>query len=289
MIAHSELILNPDGSIYHLGLKPGELAEKIILVGDPFRVPKVAAHFDSIALDKQKREFRTISGDMNGQRISVMSTGMGSDNIDIALTEIDALFNIDFKLRKVKENLTAVQMLRIGTCGGLQASLPDGAFVFSAKAIAAEGLFAHYQLDESIYTNPELDRFTAQNDATGQFYITQADPKFTELAQNHPDFHCGITYTACGFYGPQGRSVSRMQPKDHSILDKLHDLSIDREKVLNLEMETAAILGMSSLLGHQSASLSAVLANRARGTFVENSAELVEQLIQKGIEMLLAI
>ncbi len=278
-IAESELILNPDGSIYHLNLKPGQIANDIITVGDPGRVDIVAAHFDRIDIEVSKREFKTITGWIGSKRLTVISTGIGTDNIDIVFTELDALVNIDFESRTKKKTHTTLRFYRIGTSGSLFANLEVDSILISAMAIGLDGLMHYYNL---INSNKELKLVILANRALEKLpniasYAISATPelldKFVVLGAK------GITVTATGFYGPQGRSI--ISPlKSTTFLDDLSTIRFDDLIVTNLEMETAGIYGMSSILGHEAISINAIIANRIRQTFSERPGEVVEQLIK---------
>lgn len=279
-IPFSELIINPDGSIYHLLLKPGEVATNIITVGDQDRVESITKHFDSIEFTRQNREFKTSTGSMRGKRITVISTGIGTDNIDIVLNELDALFQFDFESRTRKNIFTKLNFVRIGTSGALQTDIPIDSFLVSAKALSFDRLFGFY--DEQNFDSPKnwpsrLDHIRP--------YITHAS--FNLLNRVPADFMRGITATMPGFYAPQGRSF-----RLRSVFDAgMHDLQstvIDGLRVTNLEMETAGIYGLAQLLGHNAISFNALLANRINGDFSKNPAETIEILIEKVLQWMLA-
>lgn len=292
MIPSTELILNADGSIYHLALLPEDIAHKIIFVGDPERIPQVTAHFDSILMKKAKREFHATTGIYKGQMLTVMSTGIGTDNIDIVMNELDALVNIDFASRTIKNELISLKIMRLGTCGGMQKELPVGTIVHSAYAVGADGLLTHYPSQNSA----EIERMndylaTAMPDfaSASEYYIVKSEG-FEALLQ-HPEIHKGITLTNKGFYGPQGRSLGRVKVAFPTLIDDFTDLRFPTDAgdlpILNLEMETAGILGLGGLLGHQCVSLSVILANRPLGIFAENPAQAVGNLIQTGLDLML--
>jgi len=278
-IAESELILNPDGSIYHLNLKPGQIANDIITVGDPDRVDTVAKHFDSIEFTISKREFKTVTGWMGSKRLTVISTGIGTDNIDIVFTELDALVNIDFESRTKKEVHTTLRFYRIGTSGSLHAPLDVNHILVSAMAIGLDGLMHYYNKDNS--AEEEQLNILANEALIGLPnvipYATSASVdlvnKFAHLGMK------GITVTATGFYGPQGRSVIA-SPKSATFLDDLSTINLNDLQVTNLEMETAGIYGMAAILGHEAISINAILANRIHQTFSKNPKEVVAQLIK---------
>lgn len=278
-IKESELILNPDGSIYHLNLKPENISNTIIFVGDQDRVSKVTSHFDSIEFETQKREFKTQTGYYKGKRISVISTGIGADNIDIVLNELDALVNIDFKTREVKDKLTSLNIIRIGTSGALQSNIPVDSFLLSTHALDINGMLQAYKID-SIRNYDIENAFIQQTD----WHIQKPNPivisgsdKLREKFKNET-FYKGLTATAGGFYGPQGR-VLRLELQDSKLNSKMDDFNFNGVKVTNLEMETSAIYGLSKLLGHEAISLNAIIANRVLGVFSENPNAVVENLI----------
>lgn len=284
-IAESELILNPDGSIYHLNLKPGDIAHDIITVGDPNRVAKVSKHFDKIDLEVTKREFITVTGWIGSKRITVISTGIGTDNVDIVFTELDALVNIDFATRKKKEEHTTLRFYRIGTSGSLHGPLDVDMFLVSSMAIGMDGLMHFYEQE---YTPKELELNSLVNQALTDLpgvipYCNSATPalvdKFSSLGMK------GITISATGFYGPQGRWVIA-KPKSVSFLDDMAEIKFGDLYVTNLEMETAGMYGMSTILGHEVISLNAILANRVKQTFSKKPKQLVEQLIKEFLEIL---
>ena len=278
-IKQSELILNPDGSIYHLNLRPEHLAPIVITVGDPDRVDHVSRHFDSIELKVQKREFKTHTGVYNKQRITVISTGIGSDNIDIVLNELDALVNIDFETRNVKSDLTSLKIIRIGTSGALQPDIAVDSFLLSSYALDINGMLQSYQIKN--IQHPDLEAAFCQHtnwDTERAKPVVVKNSKSLEHQLQSEEILRGITATCGGFYGPQGR-VLRLPPKDAIFRDKLQSFSFENIRITNFEMETSAIYGLSKLLGHKACSLNAILANRANGTFSTTPEETVDQLI----------
>lgn len=281
-LSESELILNPDGSIYHLCLKPGELAPLIFTVGDPQRVSSVSRHFDSIDLERRNREFLVHTGRLRNRRVSVISTGMGTDNIDIVWNEIDALFNIDFSTRTIKDNLQQITWVRLGTSGSIQANIPVGELVYTKKSIGLEGLMAFYESDqdqEQIAWQKALQPILPNNQAS----VFACDSELEAIVKS--TFKPGYTATFGGFYAPQGRTL-RAASKYPNIMDDLAALKVGSEQITNMEMETAGIYGLSALLGHRAISLNAIIANRANGEFSANSAEIVESMIQKALDAL---
>ncbi|PQB05969.1 nucleoside phosphorylase [Aureitalea marina] len=288
MIRESELILNPDGSIYHLGLLPQDLAETVITVGDPDRVDQVSRHFDRIELKKENREFRTHTGVYKGKRISVISTGIGPDNIDIVINELDALVNIDFQKRVEKEKPMSLDLIRIGTCGGLQPELELDSLAYSSAALGFDNLL-HYYRDKTEVMLAELLKDFEQQTAWGQSGIPlpYAVGSNIELATQLglSSIQAGITATNVGFYAPQGRSL-RLRPTDDRYLDRLKGFSFNGQKILNLEMETAAIYAMAGLLGHRAVSISVVLANRSSGAFSKDAPAAIDKMIRFTLDRL---
>lgn len=278
-IKASELILNPDGSIYHLNLKPEHIANTVIFVGDQDRVERVTSHFDVIELETQKREFKTQTGIFKGKRISVISTGIGADNIDIVLNELDALVNIDFKTREIKNKLTSLNIIRIGTSGALQKDIPINSFLASSHGMDLNGTLQSYQI-EAVSTPNIENAFIEQTDWSidkSRPVIVAASEKLFNIFKTQKLYH-GLTATAGGFYGPQGR-ILRLQLQDANMNSKMDAFNHKNIKITNLEMETSAIYGLSKLLGHEAISLNAIIANRANGTFSENPTKTVDDLI----------
>lgn len=286
-LAPSELILHPDGSIYHLHLKPGDVAPTIITVGDQDRVEMISNHFDTLEVSKQNREFKTHTGTYKGKRITVLSTGIGPDNIDIVFNELDALFNINFETRTVKEELTSLEIIRVGTSGTIQEDIALDTLLISEAAIGFDNLIRFYEGIEGI-TIPEFaSSFLEQvpwdtNNAVP--YCIKANKELLNLFSKD-DFSQGITATNVGFYGPQGRSL-RIPVFDSNLNEKLASFRFQGTQITNLEMETAAIYAMSSLLGHKAISCNAILANRVTGSFSPNPKETIERLILKVLHIL---
>ncbi|CAF3326952.1 unnamed protein product [Rotaria sp. Silwood2] len=282
-IPESELIINADGSIYHLNLLPEDIAETIITVGDPDRVDDVSKYFDSIELKKTKREFIIHTGYIGKKRLTVLSTGMGTDNIDIVFNELDALVNIDFKTREVKQTLTSLNLIRIGTSGAVRADIPIDSFLASEIAIGLDGLMGFYRSETTTSEQKYLKAIYPLVSQMGVFpSFTHASEKLlNELAA---DILKGITVTNAGFYGPQGRTL-RLEPKNKNYIDDLANLEFpDNKKITNLEMETSGIYGLSTLLGHHAISLNAILANRATGEFTKDAHKVVDDLIKQTLE-----
>ncbi len=279
-IKQSELILNPDGSIYHLHLRPKDLATTIITVGDPDRVDQVSKYFDHIELKQQKREFKTHTGLYKNQRITVISTGIGSDNIDIVLNELDALVNIDFETRTLKNKLTALDIVRIGTSGALQADIPVDSILISTHGLDINGMLPSYEI-ETIRNKAFEKAFCMHtewnNDRAQPVLVENSKTLEHQLYESH--ILTGVTATCGGFYGPQGR-ILRLKPKDSIFRNKLESFRYEDLKITNFEMETSAIYGLSKLLGHQACSMNAILANRANGSFSKKPDETIDNLIQ---------
>ena len=287
-IAASELILNPDGSVYHLNLKPENLATNIIFVGDQNRVPKIAVHFESIEFETQKREFRTITGSYKGTRISVISTGIGPDNIDIVMNELDALVNIDLKTRTVKKTHTKLNIVRIGTSGSLQSDIPVDSFVLAKYGLGLDGMLHFYDCESILETDIEdaFIKHTNWSPRKARPYIVKGSELLAKKLTSNSVF-VGVTATAGGFYGPQGR-VLRLAIQDPQLNSKIDNFEFDGVKVTNLEMETSAIYGLAKLLGHEACSLNAIIANRANGTFSEDPYKPVEELIRYTLNKLVS-
>jgi uridine phosphorylase len=277
-IKESELILNPDGSVYHLNLKPEHIANTIIFVGDQDRVTKISKHFDVIEFETQKREFKTHTGTYKGKRLTVLSTGIGPDNIDIVMNELDALVNIDLTTRKPKDKLTELKIIRIGTSGSLQKDVPVDSFVLSTYGLDLNGMLHFYKIDG--LTNPEMEdafmKHTNWNSNKARPIIFNNSKSLEKIFDT--EVHKGLTATAGGFYGPQGR-VLRLPLEDETLNNKMDNFNYNGARITNFEMETAVIYGMSKLLGHHALSLNAIIANRPNGTFSKDPGLTVERLI----------
>src|SRR5574343_71373 len=286
MIAASELILNPDGSVYHINLKPGQVANDIIFVGDQNRVEKITKHFDSIEFSTQKREFKTQTGMYKGKRITVMSSGIGPDNIDIVMNELDALVNVDLETRTVKKELTSLNIIRIGTSGSLQADIPCDSIVMSQYGLGLDNMLRSYLIDEISETDIE-EAFIAQTNwdmRKGRPYVIAGSKTLEKRLESDKIFK-GFTGTAGGFYGPQGRVV-RLGIQDPALNNKMDSFNFNGIRMTNLEMETGAIYGLGKLLGHNCLSLNAIIANRATGTFSEDPYKAVDALIEYALDKL---
>lgn len=282
----SELILNADNSIYHLNLLPEDIAATIITVGDPDRVSNVSRYFDSVDVKKRKREFHTNTGTLNGKRLTVISTGIGTDNVDIVLNELDALANINFSTRKIEENRIRLKIVRIGTSGAIQPEIPLDSFLLSQYAVGFDGLLHFYKsedVQEFEISNPlkkHLDHFAAK----AAPYVVKCDEDLSiKIASNR--IRLGITATTPGFYGPQGRML-RLEPQNADFISKLGNFRFNAMKITNLEMETAGIYGLSKLLGHESISLNCILANRTTGEFSKTPEKSMDALIKYTLEKL---
>ena len=278
-IKESELILNPDGSVYHLNLKPEDISDTVLFVGDQDRVEKITKHFDTIEFSTQKREFKTQTGTYKGKRISVISTGIGPDNIDIVLNELDALINIDFKTRTIKEKLNSLNIIRIGTSGSLQSDIPVDSFLIGTHGLDLNGMLHFYELED--ICNHEIEnafmKHTHWNSNKARPIVISNSLELERIFESKQTYK-GVTGTAGGFYGPQGR-VLRLAIQDSELNNKMNSFLYNGLRISNLEMETATIYGLSKLLGHNALSLNAIIANRANGTFSKNPAKTIESLI----------
>ncbi len=280
MIASSELILNQDGTVYHLHLKPEHIAKDILFVGDQNRVEKITQHFDHIECTIQKREFKTQTGTYKGKRITVISTGIGPDNIDIVMNELDALVNINLESRTIKKELTSLNILRIGTSGSLQADIPVDSFVMSRYGLGLDNMLRSYQIDEISEKEME-EAFIYQTNwdlRKGKPYVVKGSDLLATLFLSDKIFQ-GFTGTAGGFYGPQGR-VLRLPIQDNELNRRMDSFQFQGIRMTNLEMETGAIYGLGKLLGHECLSLNAIIANRATGTFSKDPYKAVDELIE---------
>ncbi len=281
----SELIINPDGSVFHLHLKPEQLADKVILVGDPGRVPTVAAHFDEQECDVSSREFRSITGTYQGKRITVQSTGIGCDNIDIVLNELDALANIDFSTRTERDELRSLTIVRIGTCGGLQPNTPVGTYIASVKSIGFDGLLNYYAGRNDV-CDLELEHAFVEhmqwNPQKGAPYVADANAELIDrIAQD--DMVRGVTIACGGFFGPQGREL-RLGLADPKQNEKVESFEYKGLRITNFEMESSAIAGLSLLMGHKAMTCCMVIANRLAKEANASYKNTIDGLIKKVLD-----
>ena len=285
MIPSSELIINADGSAFHLHVKPEQLADKVILVGDPGRVSTVAKFFDNIESEVESREFRNITGTYKGKRIYVQSTGIGCDNIDIVINELDALKNIDFNTREIKEQKTQLTLVRIGTCGGLQSFTPTGTYVASQKSIGFDGLLNFYDGRNDVCDLDCEKKFMEHMDWSplkGHPYVIDNNEQLLEqIAQD--DMVRGITIACGGFYGPQGRQL-RLKIQDPQQNEKVESFEYNGLRICNFEMESSALAGLAALLGHKAMTCCMVIANRWAKEMNTEYKSSIEDLIQKVLD-----
>jgi len=288
-IESSELIINADGSVFHLHLRPEQLAEKVILVGDPARVTKVAALFDSRETEVSNREFHSVTGTYKGKRMTVISHGIGTDNIDIVVTELDALANVDFKTRTVKEKKTSLTMLRLGTSGALQPDIPLGAFLFSRTSVGFDGLLNFYKGRNEVCDLPIEQAFMKHvgwNDLLPKPYFIDADKSLFEHFRN--DTIEGITISAPGFYAPQGRWV-RLEPADPELNDKIESFDYHGRKITNYEMESSALAGLAALMGHRAGTICTIIAQRVAKESNTDYGPFVERMIGMALDKLVEL
>lgn len=281
----SELILNQDGSVFHLHIKPEQLAHKVILVGDPGRVSLVASHFTDIEMEVQSREFHSITGKYQGKRITVASTGIGCDNIDIVVNELDALVNIDFATRTEKAEKTSLEIVRIGTCGGLQEYTPVGTFIVSEKSIGFDGLLNFYAGRNEVCNLALEDAFTKHMHWNPQLcapYVIEADEELTNRIGGDDMMH-GITIACGGFYGPQGRQL-RIPLADPDQNAKVESFEYEGMHITNFEMESSALAGLSKLLGHKATTCCMVIANRLIKEANTGYKSTIDNLIKEVLE-----
>lgn len=285
-IAPSELILNPDGSIFHLHLLPEQIAQDIIVVGDQGRVETISKHFDTIECKVSNREFTTHTGIFRGKRFSALSTGIGTDNIDIVLNELDALVNIDLKTREIKEKKTSLNIVRIGTSGALQGDIPVDSFVASSHGMGLDGLLNYYagmaDCDEPAIAEAFM-KHAGWLKGLPYPYVVKASEKLLNLLAH--DQIQGITATAPGFYGPQGREL-RLKPALPDLNEKLGSFRFEKHRVTNFEMETSALYGLGKLLGHECCTICAIIANRVLKGYSKDYKAAIERLIVLVLERL---
>jgi uridine phosphorylase len=287
-IAESELIINNRGAIYHLNLRPEELADTVITVGDPNRVATVSKYFDKTEIKCQHREFISHTGYIGNKRISVISTGIGPDNIDIALNELDALKNIDFETREIKPELSSLTIIRLGTSGSLQAEIPVDSLVAGTHGLGLDNLMHFYRLSINDEEQQLLQQFIAHTQLSGtiQPYISSASGHVIKYFAD--GFYSGITVTCPGFYGPQGR-ILRLGLANPMLVDNLSSFRFGNHRISNFEMETSAIYGLGKMLGHHCLSINVIVANRIRKEFSKDAASAVEKMIQKCLGIIAGI
>ena len=284
-IAESEMILNARGAIYHLNLKPDEIGNTVFLVGDPDRVKEVSKHFDKLEYKGEYREFITHTGLIGKKRLTVLSTGIGTDNVDIAINELDALVNIDLNTREIKSTTTSLNLIRIGTSGSLQPEIPVDSFIASTHGLGIDNLLNFYRLEQNDEEKQLLHSFvtnTQMHSQIGYPYIAGASASL--IKHFVQDFYQGITVTCPGFYGPQGR-ILRLGVSNPELINRLTQFRFGQYRITNFEMETSAIYGLGKLLGHNCLSLNAVIANRIRKDFSKDGKAAVEKLILKVLEI----
>lgn len=284
-IAESELIINPRGAVYHLDLRPDEVAGTVITVGDPDRVREVSKYFDKIEVQRQHREFVSHTGYVGKKRITVLSSGIGPDNIDIVINELDALVNIDFETREIKKELRSINIIRIGTSGSLQEDIPVDSFVASTHGLGVDNLLNFYRHEHNDQEKELLQSFITHTQIHGQI----GDPYITSGAASlikHfvTNFHQGITVTCPGFYGPQGR-ILRLGIRNPELINRLTDFRFGQHRITNFEMETSAIYGLGKLLGHHCLAVNAIVANRVKKEFSKDGKAAVENLIKQFIQI----
>lgn len=283
----SELIINPDGTIFHLHLKPEQLADKVILVGDPGRVSLVASHFDTVECTVESREFRTTTGTYKGKRITALSTGIGCDNIDIVMNELDALANIDFTTRTEHPQHRTLELVRIGTCGGLQPDTPIGTFVLSEKSIGFDGLLNFYDGRDRVcdlVLEAAFKQHVSWSPFMGNPYVAPADTELTaRIEGDGTDTARGITIACGGFFGPQGRRL-RIPLADPQLNEKIMTFAHNGLRITNFEMESSALAGLSLLLGHKATTICMVIANRLAKEANANYKSSIDDLITLVLE-----
>lgn len=283
----SELIINEDGSVFHLHVKPEQLASKVILVGDPGRVALVASHFESRECEIENREFKTITGTYKGKRITVLSTGIGCDNIDIVVNELDALTNIDFRTREEKDDFRQLEMVRIGTCGGLQPYTPEGSFICSEISVGFDGLLNFYEGRNAVCDLPMERALLNHLGWSGNLcapapYVIHADEEMVERIARH-DMTKGITVSCGGFFGPQGRQL-RIPLADPRQNEKIESFIYEGKHITNFEMESSALAGLSRLMGHKATTVCIVIANRVAKEVNTGYKNQIDDLIKLVLE-----
>jgi len=280
-IAESELIINPRGAVYHLDLRPEEIAGTVITVGDPDRVKEISKHFDRVEVKRQHREFISHTGYVGNKRLTILSSGIGPDNIDIVMNELDALVNIDFETREIKKELQSINIIRIGTSGSLQEDIPVDSFVASTHGLGVDNLLNFYRHTQNDQEKELLQSFVTHTQIHGQIgnpYISSCAASLIKHFVN--GFHQGITVTCPGFYGPQGR-ILRLGISNPNFVNRLTDFRFGQHRITNFEMETSAIYGLGKLLGHNCLAINAIVANRVKKEFSKDGLGTVEKLIEK--------
>ncbi len=285
-IDESELILTPSGQVYHINLRPEDLAPVVITVGDPDRVKEVSKYFDTIEFKTQHREFVTHTGTIGKKRLTVLSSGIGPDNIDIVMNELDACVNIDFTTRMVKEQQTSLSIIRFGTSGSLQADIPVDSLVASSHGIGLDNVLHYYQLKNTSSETALCDAFTKHVGLQGKAIAPYAVEGSVELLSHFKDgYHHGITVTCPGFYAPQGRVV-RAGLQFPQLVNQLSGFRFGQHRVTNFEMETSAIFGLGRVFGHRCLAVNAIVANRISKTFTKDAAKAIDRMIQKNLEII---
>ena len=288
-IKSSELITNDDGSVFHLHLHPEDLADQVILVGDPSRVEMIVSYFDQIEVKKSGREFSTITGQYKGHRISVISTGIGADNIDIVMNELDALVNIDLHTKEIKQQKKSLNIVRIGTSGSVQADVPVHSFVISEMSLGIDGVLRFYKNNETVCDADFEDAFIAACHWTPRAarpYAVKASGELVNKLHTEGVTVKGVTLTANGFYGPQGR-VLRLPIEMPTVNDEIARFSFGNYKIVNYEMESAAIAGLAALMGHQATTICLIIANRATGDASSNYKPYMKKLVEYTLNSLI--
>jgi uridine phosphorylase len=287
-IAETELILNPDGSIYHLKLHPEQISDTIIVVGDQGRVETISKHFTNIECRIHNREFLTHTGTYNGKRITALSTGIGTDNIDIVVNELDALVNINFEQREIKEAKKSLNIVRLGTSGALQSDIPVDSFVMSEYGLGFDGLLNFYQSEKNIFNDEITEAFIRHtewvNKLARPYTVKGSEMLMDKLGEG---LFKGITATASGFYGPQGRQL-RITPFDPMLNEKMETFTCEGKRITNFEMETSALYGLSAILGHHAITICTIIANRVSREFSKNYHPVVEQMIKMTLDRITA-
>ena len=284
-IAESELIINERGAVYHLDLRPDEIGGTVITVGDPDRVKEISKYFDRIEVKRQHREFISHTGMIGKKRLTVLSSGIGPDNIDIVINELDALVNIDFSTREIKKQLRSINIIRLGTSGSLQADIPVDSLVASTHGLGIDNLLNFYRMEQNEEEKELLHSFvthTQIHGPIGQPYINSCSAALIKHFVS--GFHQGITVTCPGFYGPQGR-ILRLGIRNPQLIDRLTDFRFGQHRITNFEMETSAIYGLGKLLGHHCLAINAIVANRVVKQFSKDGQAAVENMIKKFVEI----